>query len=95
MKSRYITLTTQRADPEDHPRGHLRWMELDENGLKLGFSDKSRLLKGTNLDLLMRDLLKGNAEAIQARPQRPVEPGMWEVHSIGAPPPVVDSKGAT
>jgi|WetSurMetagenome_2_1015567.scaffolds.fasta_scaffold299900_2 hypothetical protein len=95
MKPRYITLITQRADPEDHPRGHLRWMELDENGLKLGFSSGSVVLRGANLDLLMRDLLTADVEVIQARPERPAEPGSWEVHSIGAPVGNEKTKGTT
>lgn len=85
MKPRYIELITQQADPDVHPRSHLRWMELDENGLKLGFSSESVFLKGANLDLLMRDLVTGKTEVVQARPKRDDVPDEWSVHSIIVP----------
>lgn len=93
MNPRYITLITQRADREDHPRGHLRWLELDENGLKLGFSSRSVLLQGSNLELLLRGLVTGKVEEIQERPERDAEPGNWSVHTIGAPKEDDQSKG--
>jgi hypothetical protein len=85
MKLKYITLITKRDDPYSYPRAHLRWMELDDKGLKFGFSSESVVVRGKNLNLLMRDVVTGRTEEIQERPERPVEPDKWEVHQIGTP----------
>lgn len=84
MKLRYITLISKRDCRQDFPRAHLRWIELDKGGLKLGFSSIVFVLRGKNLDLLVRDLVTGSVDVIHERPERPVGPGDWEVHCIQA-----------